>query len=193
MDNPYILNASLYLIEAIFGLFLLLIMLRFLLQVVRADIHNPLSQFLVKATNPVLRPLRRIIPGLAGIDLASIVLLFAIQMLELSLLNLASGLGFNATALAVMSIARLLNLLLTIYLMTILIQVILSWIGPQTYNPVVSLLYSINEPVLRPARRLLPAMGGLDLSPLIVLVVIQLTRFLIVDPISDLGRALALG
>ena len=193
MDNPYILNASLYLIEAVFGLFLLLVMLRFMLQLVRADFHNPVSQFLVKATNPLLRPLRRIIPGLAGIDLASVVLLFVVQAVELGLLNLASGISFNPAALAVMAVARLLNLLLTIYLMTILIQVILSWIGPQTYNPVVSLLYSINEPILRPARRMLPAMGGLDLSPLIVLVVIQLIRFLVVDPISDLGRALALG
>lgn len=193
MDNPYLLNASLYLIEAVFGLYLMLLMLRFLLQLVRADFHNPVSQFMVKATNPLLRPLRRIIPGLAGIDLASVVLLFAIQALELGLLNLASGISVDAGALAVISIARLVNLLLTIYLITILIQVILSWVGPQAYNPVVSLLYSLNEPVLRPARRILPPFSGIDLSPLIVLVVIQLLKILVVAPIADLGRALTMG
>ena len=92
MNNPYLSNAAVYLIDTVFSLYMLLVMLRFLLQVVRADFYNPICQFIVKATNPPLRPLRRVIPGVGGIDLASVILLLVLQVVALKLSHLAVGL-----------------------------------------------------------------------------------------------------
>ncbi|MBK9131691.1 MAG: YggT family protein [Gammaproteobacteria bacterium] len=194
MDNPYLSTASAFLIDTVFGLYILLVLLRFLLQLARADFYNPICQFLVKATNPPLKPLRRIIPGLWKIDLASVVLLIALQMCALWLLDLAIGRSPSIAGLFVLSTAALLALTLNTFLVAILIQVILSWFGPGSYNnPVFSILYSLNEPLLGPARRLLPSMSGIDFSPLLVLVAVQLLKILVVSPLSDLGRALAYG
>ena len=193
MDNPYLSSASAFLIDTVFGIYILLVLLRFLLQLARADFYNPICQFLVKATNPPLKPLRRVIPGLWKVDLASIVLLLALQMLAVWLIHLASGRAISAEGLIMVSVADLLALTLNTFLVTILIQVILSWVGPGAYNPLSTILYSLNEPLLGPARRVLPTMSGIDFSPLLVLVVIQLLKILVVGPISDLSKALAYG
>jgi len=190
MDNPYMANASAYLIDAVSTVILVLVILRFLLQLARADFYNPASQFIVKFTNPLLKPLRRIIPGWGGIDVASVVVLLIVQALALLLTFLAIGKSIHPSALMVLTVAELLSLVLNCYLMTILIQVILSWVGPQHYNPLTTLLYSLNEPVLRPARRLIPPISGIDFSPLIVLIVIQLAKILVVAPLMDVGRSL---
>jgi YggT family protein len=191
MDNPYISNAAVYLIDTVFSLYVLMVLLRFMLQLVRADFYNPICQFLVKATNPPLRPLRRIIPGLWGIDLASVILLIALQMVGLWLANLAGGRAIAVEGLFVLSLAELLQLALNTWLITILLQVVLSWIHPGTYNPLTSVLYSLNEPLLHPARRLLPAIAGMDFSPIVVFFLIQLTKILIVAPLRDAGLRLA--
>lgn len=194
MNNLYMSNAAVYLVDALFGIYLLLVLLRFVLQLARADFYNPISQFLVKATNPPLKPLRRVIPRVGGIDLASVVLLIGLQMLALWLIHLAAGRGVSPEGLFVLSIADLLSLTLNMFLVTILVQVILSWVGPGGgYNPLTSILYSLNEPLLAPARRLLPPMSGIDFSPLVVLILIQLTKILVIAPIADVGRAMAYG
>ncbi len=190
LDNPYVSNASVYMISALSDLFLIVVLLRFLLQLARADFYNPLCQFIVKVTNPFLRPLRRVIPGWKGLDVASIVLLLAVQVLAMWLVSLALGRSVAFGGLVVMSVAELLSLTLNLYLVTILIQVILSWIGPGGAHPFTSLLYSLNEPVMRPARRLLPPISGIDLSPIVVLFAFQLLKILVVAPIFDLGRGL---
>ncbi len=191
MSNPYLSSASVYLISAISDLFLILVLLRFLLQLARADFYNPLCQFIVKITNPALKPLRRVVPGWKGIDMASLVLLLAVQALALLLINLAAGREIAVGALLVLSVGELLSLTLNCYLITILVQVILSWVGPGGHHPVSALLYSLNEPVMRPARRLLPPISGIDLSPIVVLFAIQLLKILVVAPIIDVGRSLA--
>jgi len=191
MDNPYTAHAAVFLIQTVFGLFLLLVLLRLLLQLVRGDFYNPISQFIVKATTWALRPLRRVIPAIGGIDTSSIVLLLVVQILSLFLIGMAQGSSIPFAGLAVQSFAAVIKLLFTVYTMTIIAQAILSWIGPGTYNPITSLLYSINEPVLRPVRRLIPPISGIDLSPLIAIVVIQLLIILVVSPIS--GVAISLG
>jgi YggT family protein len=193
MDNPYLSTASAFLIDTVFGLYILLVLLRFLLQIARADFYNPICQFLVKVTNPPLKPLRRIIPGLWKIDLASIVLLLALQMISGWLIHLAGGRAISIEGLFVLSATELLALALNTFLIAILLQVILSWVGPGTRNPLSSILYSLNEPLLGPARRVLPSMSGIDFSPLLVLVAIQLLKILVISPLSDLGKALAYG
>lgn len=193
MGGSYAGNAGVFLVQTLFGLYIGAVMIRFLLARVRADFYNPVSQFLVKVTNPPLVPLRRLIPSMLGIDMASVVLMLGLQMLELFVIGLISGLGFQPLGLVVLSLAELLSLLLQIYFFTILIQVVLSWVSPGNYNPAVALLYSLNEPLLGRARRLLPPIQGFDLSPIVVMIGIQLLTILLVAPIRDLGRGLALG
>ncbi len=190
MGNAYLNNAGVFLIQVVFGFFILLVMLRFMLALVRADFYNPVSQFIVKVTNPLLVPLRRIIPGVGGIDLSSLILVFVLQALEIFLSALVVGIGVGVVNLAIISIAELLDLILSIYLFSILILVILSWVAPHTHNPVTGLLYSLTEPLMRPARRLLPPISGFDLSPILVMVALQLMKMLLVAPIRDLGAAI---
>jgi len=184
-------NAGVFLIQTLFGMYLVAVMLRFLLQLTRADFYNPVSQFLVKVTNPPLIPLRRFIPGFMGIDMAAVVLLLALEALELVLVGLVQGFSLGIVGLLVLSITGLLNLLLDVYFFTILIQVILSWVSPGGYNPAVALLYTLNEPILSRARRLLPPISGFDLSPILVFVLIELLKMLLVSPLSDVGKSLA--
>jgi len=186
-------NAIIFLIETIFGLYLLAVMLRMLLQVVRADFYNPVSQFLVKVTNPPLIPLRRMIPGFGGIDFPAIVLMLAIQLVEVLLIVLVQGISPVFLGLVVLAIAKLLFLLVNVFLFSILIQVVISWVNPGAYNPVVSLLYSLNEPMLSRARRILPPISGFDLSPILVMILFQLVKMLLIQPVYDVGEGIAVG
>lgn len=186
-------NAIEFLIQTLFGLYLVAIMLRVLLQLTRADFYNPVSQFLVKVTNPPLIPLRRVIPGFMGIDFAAVVLMIVIKMVEIFLIVLIKGVSVNFFGIVVLAIAELFRLLINVYFFTILIQVVLSWVNPGTYNPAVSLLYSINEPLLGRARRMIPPISGFDLSPIVVIILLQLISILLVQPIADLGQGLAVG
>lgn len=192
--TPYFSDAGLYLIEAIFGFYILALLLRLLFQLARADFYNPITQFLVTLTNPPLLPLRRVIPPVGGIDLASIVLLIVLQMLELYLLAWIQGAQPGWVGVLVLSVARLIKYTVWIYIIAILIRVILSWVNPygRSRHPAGDLLYSLTEPMLAPARRLIPAVGGLDISPILVFVLLQVTLMLIVRPLEDTGASLIL-
>jgi YggT family protein len=185
--SGYLANPIIFLIEVTVGLYILAVMLRFLLQWVHADFYNPMAQFIVRITNPLLKPLRRIIPGYGGIDWASVVLLLLLTTLKLFLVFGVQGRLLPATALLPLLLAELISLFLNIFFFTILIQVIISWVAPAQYNPVAVLLHQLNEPLLCPLRRLLPHLGGLDLSPLVVLVLIQLSRMLLLPPLYALA------
>jgi YggT family protein len=186
-------NAGVFLIQTLFGLYLVAVMLRFVLQLSRADFYNPVSQFLVKVINPPLKPLRRMIPGFLGVDFAAIVLMVILQTVELFLVGLVQGFTIAPLGMIFLVIGELIKLLFNVYFFTILIQVILSWVNPGGHNPAVALLHSINEPVLGRARRMLPPLHGFDLSPILVMLVLQLLTILVVAPITDLGRNLAGG
>lgn len=186
MGSDYLSNPLVFLIQVLFGLYILVVMLRFLLQLTRADFYNPVSQIIVKATSPLLNPLRRVVPGFAGIDLAAIVLMWLVQSLELALIVMISGMGSNLAATLAWAIPELVNLALNVFLFAILIQVILSWVSPGTYNPALSLIHSLTEPVLRPARRLIPPISGLDLSPMVVMVGLTLLKMLLLPPLQML-------
>lgn len=192
MGGGYFTQAAVFLIEIIFGLYILAVLLRFLLARVRADFYNPLSQFIVKVTNPAIKPLRRIIPGYMGIDWPSIVLLFAVQIVEIILIALiTSGRIPAVEGLCVLTIANLIKEVIYVYIFIILIQVVISWINPGAYNPITTLLYQLSEPVLKPVKRLLPPAGGFDFSPLVVLIGFQLLIILLVSPLMDLGLRLS--
>lgn len=187
--NGYLTNPVEFLLTTLFQLYITVVMLRFLLQWVRADFYNPVSQFLVKVTNPPLKPLRRIIPGWGGLDIAAIVLMVALQVISLLLVLLLRGKGIPVGTLVLWSVAELVSLAFNVFIFAIIIQVILSWVNPGHYNPVSSLLYSLTEPLLRPARRMLPPISGIDLSPLLVLLALQVLKMLIVPPLMHLAAS----
>ena len=193
MGGGYFGNAGVFLINTVFGLFILIVMLRFLLQLVRADFYNPVSQFLVKATSPVLVPLRRMIPGLFGIDFAAVVLLLVLQIMQIVLVGLVKGYAFQPLGIVVMAFAELASLTVNIFFFSILIQVILSWVSPGNDNPVSGLLYGLNEPLLRPARRMIPPVSGFDFSPLIVGVLLKLVEMTLIAWLLNTARGMLLG
>lgn len=192
MGSNYLTDPLAFLIQVIFDLMILVVMLRFILQLVRANFYNPISQFTVRMTTPLLRPLRRIIPGMGGIDIASIVLMFLLKTLELILIMLVSGQGAQPLAAMAIALPELLGLAINFFLIAILIQVILSWVNPGSYNPATDLLQSITAPLLRPAQRLIPPIGGIDLSPMAVLVGLQLLKMLLIPPLQMLTASLLL-
>jgi len=170
--------------------YMTIVLLRFLLQLARADFYNPISQFIVKVTNPALRPLRRLIPGWGGIDNASLVLLFVVQCLALLLLGLISGAfadGLSVPGLLMATVTKLVSLLLYVYLFGIFILALLSWISPGGYNPVAAVIANLTEPVMRPARRMIPPIGGIDLSPMAVILAIYVLRMLIMPPLMSVS------
>lgn len=191
MGSSYFTDPVVFLIDIIFGLYILAVMLRFMLQWVRADFYNPMAQALVRITNPPLKPLRKFIPGLAGIDMASVVLMLVLQIIAITLMSLVSGQSLHPVFLFFYSLSELVSLFIMVFIVGIIIQVIVSWVNPGAYNPALSMVYSLTEPVLRPARRLIPSMGGLDLSPLVATVGLYLIKMLIVPPIRALGVILS--
>lgn len=175
------MTATLFLIQTVFGFYILAVMLRFLLQCVRADFYNPLVQFLVRITNPPLLPLRRIVPGYRGLDLASVVLVIALQLLEVLLVTLVLGKSFSIWGVLLLTLVELLKLLINIYLWSVVIQALLSWFNPDPYHPATRLLTQLTAPLLRPARRWLPPISGVDLSPMLVIVALIFVSLLLQD------------
>ncbi len=184
MDGTYLTNPATFLIQTLFGLYILVVMLRFLLQLTRADFYNPISQFIVKLTAPPLLPLRRIIPGFGGVDLASLVLAWLLKSLELMLILMLLGAGNNLIGAFLWAIPELVDLLLNIILFAVLIQVVLSWVNPGGHNPALTLLYGLTEPIMRPARNMLPPVSGLDLSPMLVMIGLVLLKMLLLPPLK---------
>lgn len=184
MSGSYLTDPLVFLIQTLFGLYTAVVVIRFLLQLTRADFYNPISQFVVKLTSPAVRPLRRLIPGYAGLDLSSLVLAWLLKSLELALLALLVGLDRNPLGALVWAVPGLLELLINIILFAILVRVILSWLNPDPYHPAFSVLDSLTGPVLRPAQRVLPSIGGLDLSPMLVMIALVLLEMLLVPPLK---------
>lgn len=158
-----------YIVDTIGMLFLLFVILRFLLQLARADFYNPISQATQKITNPLLKPLRRIIPGIFGIDLASIVLAITVQVAigELIALIWVQSL-FNPISLVIWGILGILNITIYIGFGCILILVISSFLAPYSTNPILMIVRQLIEPVINPIRKFIPPVGGLDFSVMFV-------------------------
>ncbi len=166
-----------YLIQTFLSLYLLAMLLRFLLQLVQADFYNPISQFLVKITNPLVVPLRKVLPTYGNIDLASLLLSILLQLLGIVALLLINGIQPpNPGLLLLWSAIGVLGLLVNIYFFALLAMIILSWVAPGSSHPAIYLLYQITEPVMAPFRKALPAMGGLDFSPILVFILINVIQ-----------------
>ncbi|MDX2428052.1 MAG: YggT family protein [Xanthomonadales bacterium] len=166
-------GALIYLVSTLTDLYVTAILLRLLLQWVRADFYNPLSQFLVKVTNPVLVPARRLIPSIGKLDTASVLVMLLLELLQLVIVSLLSQTDFGFQFLLVFAVRKLLIALLLTYFVLIIARVIISWFANQSRHPLIPLIHQLTEPVLKPIKRLLPTMGGVDLSPLIALIALR--------------------
>ncbi|CRM97408.1 YGGT family protein [Pseudomonas sp. 22 E 5] len=178
-------TAAVYVLQTLGSLYLLIVLLRFVLQLVRANFYNPLCQFIVKATQPLLKPLRRIIPSLFGLDMSSLVLAILVQLALMALtLLLTYGTTGNFVQLLVWSIIGVTALFLKIFFFALIISVILSWVAPGSHNPGAELVNQICEPALAPFRRLLPNLGGLDISPILAFMVLKLLDMLVINNLA---------
>ncbi|MDH2432873.1 YggT family protein [Pokkaliibacter sp. MBI-7] len=171
-------NDPIYLLVSIIGgTYLSIVLLRFLLQMARADYYNPISQAIVKATQPLLAPMRRAVPSIRGLDTSSLLLALAVEVLMVLIIDFrAYGGSLPATYVVLCSLAGVVSSLLRIYFWAILISVILSWVAPNADHPGARLVMQITEPVYRLSRKVIPPLGGLDLSPILIFLVIQLAQ-----------------
>ena len=171
MPTNYFSDAGLFLVDTVLGLYILIVLLRFLFQLVGADFYNPISQFIVKASNPPLNRLRQVVPRLWGIDVATVILLIVLEGTRISVTALLIGRSPQLVGVLVLSIAELLKLAVYVMVFSIFMRALLSWISMGRFHPMLQLLYSFTEPLLAPARRLLPNTSGIDLSPIIVFII----------------------
>jgi YggT family protein len=171
--------AIIFIVRALFSLLIMVFLLRVLLPLCRADARNPLSQAVIKLTNPLVMPLRRVLPTIQRLDTASLTALLIVQVACTSLIWQLSGLPFSTGALLFAAARELLSALLQLYFFVILISVVLSWVAPGTYSPGANLVNSLVAPVLKPFQRLIPPIAGLDLSALFALIAIQALQILL--------------
>ncbi|MGN2405551.1 MULTISPECIES: YggT family protein [Pseudomonas] len=182
-------TAAIYVLQTLGSLYLTLILLRFVLQLVRANFYNPLSQFIVKATQPLLKPLRRIIPSIFGLDMSSLVLAIIVQMILMALtLLLIAGTAGDPLLLLLWSIISVTALFLKIFFFALIISVILSWVAPGSNNPGAELVNQICEPALAPFRRIVPNLGGLDISPILAFLVLKLLDMLVINNLAAMSH-----
>lgn len=168
-------NALIFLVSMIFTLYIGVVALRLLLALVRADFYNPLSQFIVTVTNPLLRPLRRLIPAIGRIDTAAIMLFLILALLKTGIIVLLAGMPVLAVPLVAIAVRDLVEIFIYIYIISLIGEAVLSWIAAARggYNPIAMLLINLNRPLLAPIRRVIPPIGMVDLSPLFALLVLN--------------------
>jgi len=179
-------QAGTFLIQSLASICLVIILLRFLLQLSRADFYNPVSQFVFKTTHPVLAPIRRLFPTYRQFDMASLVLALLLQWLAIQLTaSLHGNALINVFLVLWWGLLGIASMLINIYIYGLLAAIILSWVAPHNPHPAIGLLWQIMEPVLAPFRRLLPPLGGLDLSPILVFLVLNVCRIFVTGAASS--------
>ncbi len=176
------LPAAIFLVKTLSNLYLLLFLLRIVLQWTKADFYNPLSQFVIRATNPLVTPVRRFVPNSRLVDVPTLVVLLILEAIATWLLLAIASVSLPPGVFAYYVVLRVVSLLLWLYIVAIFIYVILSWVSPGGYNPIGRVLADIVNPVLGVVRRFIPPIGGLDISALIVLILLQAAALLLPLP-----------
>lgn len=174
-----LINASTFIINSLAQLYILVLLLRLLLPWLNGDFRNPLVQAILKLTSPVVVPLRRLVPPIGRIDTATLLIAFAVQYLAILVILLIMGKTAGMASIALTALIDLVIVTLRLFVFAILIRVILSWIAPGTHNPATAIIETLTQPILRPLQRLVPAIGGLDLSPLFAMILLMALGILI--------------
>jgi YggT family protein len=172
-------NAFAFLIETLFSLYIAALMLRTLLEAVGADYYNPVCQVLLRVTEPLVGPLGKVIPRLGRLNTAALVALLVLQTIAVIIVAAVSGWSVDPLQAVIVAVFRLIRMLLVMYLVLIIAEVILSWVGGGMRHPIIPLIYQLTRPVLEPIRRVVPTIAGLDLSPLVAIIGIQFLMILI--------------
>lgn len=181
-----------FLLDTLLGLFSLVLLLRFYMQLLRAPHRNPLSQFLIAITDFLVRPARRVIPGFGGIDFPTLLLAWLTQLILLAGVYILQGYNFTSTiglaagALALLALVEIIKMTLYIIMAAIIIQAVLSWFNP--YSALAPVLDSFTRPFLGVIRARIPPIGNIDLSPLFVLIIIQLLLFVVARTEGEISR-----
>jgi YggT family protein len=187
MGSTYMTDPIIFLIDTLFSLYILAVLLRFLLQWCGADFYNPISQFLVKVTHPPLKILRRFVPSIGRIDTSALVLILALQMFSDFSILLLKGVTINIGALTILSLTQLISLLINVFVFAVFARAILSWLNPGVFSAAYSILATLTEPLLDICRKVIPDLGGIDLSPLAALLLLQLAKMVILPPLHELA------
>ncbi len=172
-------QALVFLVQNLFQLYLVIVLLRFLLQVAKADFYNPLSQFIVRATRLPLTPLRRLVPGVGGFDLAALALALFVQIAMVIVVVLSKQGALQLIPIVTGSVAGIIDMICSIYFYTIFAASICSFIPATHHHPAVILAWQLVDPLLAPFRKLIPPMGGIDISPIFALLAIKVIMTLI--------------
>jgi YggT family protein len=188
MGTTYMTDPIIFLIDTLFSLYIMAILLRFLLQWCGADFYNPISQFLVKMTHPPLRIMRRFVPSIGKIDSSSLVLMLSLQMLADFSILLLKGVSINIGALVILSMTQLISLLLNVLVFSVFSRAILSWMNPGAFYAAVSIVEALSNPILNLCRKMIPNLGGIDLSPLAALLLLQMAKMVVLPPLHELAN-----
>lgn len=181
-------DIAIYLLQTGLGFYLIIMMLRFIMQLVMADFYNPISQFVFKATQPLVGPLQTILKPIGRFDPASLTLAIALQIAGIVVLLMLNNVTTpNPVTLFLWGFVGALGLLVKIYFYALLATIILSWISPGGSNPAAYLLHQMTEPVMAPVRSLLPPMGGLDFSPIVVFILINIVEITLRNIAQSIG------
>lgn len=182
-------SALIFILRTLFDLYVLVFVLRLLMQWTRVDTRNPFVQFILRVTNPLVMPLRRLLPPIGRLDSATLMALLGLQMLGTALLVQVGCIGRpSIVPILLITVLSIVRLILTVYFWTIIIYAVLSWVSPGGYNPGAALVSSLAEPLLRPVQRVIPLIGGIDLSPIFVLIALQ--ALMMVLPTRQLWSAM---
>ena len=179
-------KALIFIIETFAQIYLLLLLLRLWLPILRADFHNPIAQGILRFTSPLVVPLRRLIPAIGRLDTATVIIALLVQcailVIILAILGQASyALSDGLVPVLLTAVVKLVMLSNNMFFFAIFVKIILSWVAPHNVNPITSLLTTLSEPVLRPFRRFVPPIGGLDISPIFAIVILQAINIVLRD------------
>ena len=181
-----VINAIVFIVNTLAQLYLFVLLLRLWLPWLGADFRNPIAQAILKLTSPVVVPLRRIVPPVGKLDTATVLVAFIVQYLTIVVLLMIMGRSANFVAISLTALVNLVLLSLRLFTFAIIVRVILSWIAPAGYNPALAIIHTLTDRILRPFQRIIPPLGGLDLSPLFAIITLMAVT-IVVAGLKPLG------
>lgn len=185
-------NASIFLVSTLFDLIIFIFIARLVLVGVRADYYNPISQFINRATQTVVGYSRTFLPNVKNIETATLVIVLVLEVVKFCLLGLILFGHVNPLGILLLALADFCKTLLNLFFYAILLRAVMSWVQPG-YSPISVLLDQITNPCMRPFQRIVPPLGGVDITPIFVMILLQLLIIVMVTPLFTVGQALAFG
>ena len=183
----YLANAAVFLIQTLFGFFIVLFLARVVLIAAGASFYDPICRFVYQLTNPVITPLRRIVPRWRRLEVASLLVAFVLVLVELLLFVAISGASLSVPGVALRALVQVADWLIWIELIAIILRCVLSFVVNEYYNSNMQLLVQCTDPVVRPFRRIVPSIAGLDFSLWFATIAFILVQMLVLAPLGDLA------